>query len=105
MKGLFDRVFLLVFITLFVIIVVVAVYQTWPKYLRSEGLLKEHERLERQIEAKDREIEAVRTKQRRFKEDKTFVEALARESHRVLPGELVFVFEDDEPLSVEVQTK
>ncbi len=105
MKEVFDKVFLCVFIALFTIIVVVAVYQTWPKYLRSEGLLKEHARLERQIEAKDREIEEVRTKQRRFKEDRTFVEALARESHRVLPGELVFVFEDDEPLSVEVPAK
>ena len=51
--------------------------------------------LQERIDRKKREIAELVENQRRFKTDADFVEKIARQNHRVLPGELVFIFEKD----------
>ncbi len=93
MSGLMDRFFRWIFLAIFVAIVATGLLATWPKYRQSGALERERQRLEDRIAAKTAEIEAVKEKQSRFKTDRDFVEALARENRRVFPGELVFIFE------------
>lgn len=50
--------------------------------------------LEIRIANKQREIAHLRENQRRFRNDPDFIEKIARQNHRVFPGELVFVFDD-----------
>lgn len=66
----------------------------WPIYNRMEALKHEDGSLDRQIEAKKREIAKLIEYRQRFKTDADFVEAIARQKRRVYPGELVFVFEN-----------
>ena len=78
----------------------------------ADGALSEiHEMLQRMNELADQaangtlqkndreyiqqEIAQLRDYQRRFRTDKDFVETIARQNHRVFPGELVFLFEKD----------
>ena len=67
----------------------------YPNYLRSEKLKRDNAELREKIAAKQREIAELMANQRRFQTDSDFVETIARQNHRVLPGELVFIFEKD----------
>lgn len=64
-----------------------------PKYRQFEGFQRRRDALRAQIAEKEAEIKALKEKQRRFQQDSSFVERVARENHRVQAGELVFVFE------------
>ncbi len=67
-----------------------------PSYQRSRALKQQEAELNARIAERDREIAALVEKRRRFKTDRDFVESIARKrAHRVFPGELVFIFEDD----------
>ena len=65
----------------------------YPNYRRSEALKRQNADLQALIDEKKLEIERLRDFQRRFRTDADFVEAIARQNHRVFPGELVFIFE------------
>ena len=94
-ESLNDRV--VKYLTYFVLLLIV-VGGTWmmvPDYRRSEALKRQNAELQEQIDSKKREIERLVENQRRFKTDADFVEKIARQNHRVLPGELVFIFEKD----------
>lgn len=65
----------------------------YPNYRRSESLKRENAELQDRIERKKREIATLIENQRRFRTDADFVEMIARQNHRVFPGELVFIFE------------
>lgn len=96
MNSFVDK-FLRVFAGLAVIGVLVGgVMTVWPKLSRVRGLEKQRQQVLAEIEAKNREIAQLRENQRRFREDPDFVEAIARQNHRVFPGEVVFVFERPE---------
>ena len=56
---------------------------------------KKESELQEKIDMKKREIEMLKDYQRRFQTDSDFVEMIARENHRVFPGELVFTFEKE----------
>ena len=93
MNSFFDK-FLRVVAGLAVIgVVICGVIVVWPKLSRVRGLEKQRQQVLAEIEAKNREIAQLRENQRRFREDPDFVEAIARQNHRVYPGEVVFVFE------------
>ena len=64
-----------------------------PKFDRFEGFQRKRDALRAQIAEKEAEIKALKEKQRRFLQDSSFVERVARENHRVQAGELVFVFD------------
>lgn len=66
----------------------------WPQVLRRSALRRQVAELDRRIDEKTREIAALKENCRRFHSDGDFVEAIAREKHRVSPGELVFIFQD-----------
>ena len=68
----------------------------YPVYQRSCALRQQEAELKARIAERDREIAALVEQRRRFKTDRDFVESIARKrAHRVFPGELVFIFEDD----------
>ena len=94
MGKLVDKIFQIGFILAVAAIVVGGVVMTFPKYRQRQGLEKRRAHLERRIAETQREIAALKDKQRRFNTDREFVESLARESRRVFPGEIVFIFKD-----------
>jgi len=94
MDKLLDRLFKGLFFLGFVGIVVTGVAFTYPRHRQASGLMEEKERISRRIDERIRAIAEVKAKQRRFASDREFVETLARQNHRVFPGELVFVFDD-----------
>jgi cell division protein FtsB len=65
-----------------------------PTYRRSQDLKAQEAKCAESIERVNREISALREKQRRFHGDNEFIESIARQNNRVYPGELVFIFED-----------
>ncbi len=87
-----DKLFKGVFLVVFGAIVATGLVITFPKYRQAAALEQERAELERRIDLKNEEIAEVRTMQKRFVEDREFVEALARKDNRAFPGEIVFVF-------------
>ena len=85
------------YLTYFVLalIVVVGAVMMYPDYRRSESLKRQNAELQEQIDRRTREIAQLVENQRRFKTDADFVERIARQNHRVFPGELVFIFDKD----------
>ena len=85
------------YLTYFVLtlIVVVGVAMMYPDYRRSQSLKRQNAELQKQIESRKREIDKLMENQQRFKTDADFVEKIARQNHRVFPGELVFIFDKD----------
>lgn len=77
------------------LIVVVGALMMYPDYRRSESLKRQNAELRDRIESRKREIGRLIENQRRFRTDADFVEQIARQNHRVFPGELVFIFEKD----------
>ena len=77
------------------VIVVCGVATMYPNYKRSEALKRQNAELQARIDEKKREIAQLLDYQRRFRTDADFVETIARQNHRVFPGELVFIFEKD----------
>jgi len=75
------------------LIVVGGLVMTYPNYRRSESLKRQNAELQARIERKKAEIAGLVENQRRFRTDADFVEAIARQNHRVFPGELVFIFD------------
>ena len=77
------------------LIIVGGLVMMYPNYRRSESLKLQNAELQEKIEQKKREINTLIEHQRRFRMDPDFVEMIARQNHRVFPGELVFIFEKD----------
>lgn len=78
-----------------VLIVVVGIAMMYPDYRRSESLKRQNAELQEQIDRRKKEIARLKEDQRRFQTDADFVEKIARQNHRVFPGELVFIFEKE----------
>lgn len=66
-----------------------------PDFRRSQSLKRQNAELQERIEAKKAEIEKLLENQRRFRTDPDFVESIARQNHRVFPGELIFIYDRD----------
>ncbi len=94
-ESLSDKVAKYLTYVVLLMIVVSGAVIIYPNYRRSEALKRQNEELQRSIDAKKQEIAKLVDNQRRFRTDKDFVEMLARQNHRVFPGELVFIFEKD----------
>lgn len=94
MKNLFDKIFQVFFVAVFVAIVATGLMITLPKYRQAAGLEAARVELQHRIDFKKKEIAAVKEKQMRFRTDREFVESLARENRRAFPGELVFIFDN-----------
>ena len=77
------------------LIVVGGLVMMYPNYRRAESLKRQNAELQEQIDRKKREIATLLENQRRFRTDPDFVEMIARQNHRVFPGELVFTFEKE----------
>ena len=84
-------------LTMFVLLVIIVggFVMMYPNYRRSESLKRQNAELQEAIDAKKREIETLRENQNRFRTDADFVEMIARQNHRVFPGELVFTFDKE----------
>ena len=93
MEGLKEKLTRWIALSLVVAIVIGGAIFLWPTYSRLGLLRRQEMKLDRQIAEKQREIAALKENQRRFHTDPDFVEYIARQNHRVFPGELVFLFE------------
>lgn len=93
-EGFKDRLFRVFTVTLALAILVGGIVMLWPDYMRSRSLRERDAKLSAEIEAKRREIAHLRENQTRFKTDREFVENIARQNHRVFPGEIVFLFDE-----------
>lgn len=84
------------FFTVFVIaiILVVGIINWWPVLKRQSSLKERKAALEAEIEEVRKENLEKSESIKRFKTKKEQVEAVARQDHRVYPGEVVFVFPD-----------
>ena len=78
-----------------VLIVIGGLVMMYPNYRRSESLKRQNAELQERIERKKAEIAKLVENQRRFRTVADFVEAIARQKHRVFPGELVFIFDKE----------
>ena len=94
-EGLKDRFFRILTGSILLLIIVGGFFLTYPNYRRSESLKQQNAELQERIDQKKREIATLVENQRRFRTDADFVEMIARQNHRVFPGELVFIFEKD----------
>ena len=75
-----------------VLVVIGGLVMIYPNYRRSESLKRQNAELQETIDRKKREIALLAENQLRFQKDADFVEMIARQNRRVLPGELVFTF-------------
>ena len=82
-------------LTLVAVVFVGGLLVAWPTYRRGQALRRNDAELSSRIEMKRAEIAKLLDNQRRFKTDPDFVEHIARQNHRVFPGELVFLFNED----------
>lgn len=80
-------------VLLIAVIVIGGTVMVYPSYVRGRALKLQESELNEQILAKKREIASLMDCQRRFRADPDFVEKIARQNHRVFPGELVFIFD------------
>ena len=67
----------------------------YPNIRRTQSIKQQNFELQERIDQKKREIAVLIENQRRFRTDADFVEMIARQNHRVFPGELVFIYEKD----------
>ena len=93
MNSIFDKALRIAALLAVLGVVACGVIAVQPKLKSVRALEKQRQQVLADIEAKNREIAQLRENQRRFREDPDFVEAIARQNHRVFPGEVVFVFE------------
>ena len=92
-EGLREKILRILTGSVLLLIVVGGLVTMYPNYKRSESLKRENAELQARIDRKKREIATLIENQRRFRTDADFVEMIARQNHRVFPGELVFIFE------------
>ena len=92
-EGLREKILRILTGGVLLLIVVGGLVTMYPNYKRSESLKRENAELQERIDRKKREISTLIENQRRFRTDADFVEMIARQNHRVFPGELVFIFE------------
>jgi len=93
--GLRDKVLRALTGFVLVLIIIGGLVMMYPDYCRSESLKRENAALQEKICRKKAEIAKLVENQRRFRTDADFVEMIARQNHRVFPGELVFIYEKD----------
>ncbi len=94
-ENLRDKVLRYLIICVLLLIVGGGLVVMYPNYRRSEALKRQNAELQERIDRKKREIATLIENQRRFRTDADFVEMIARQNHRVFPGELVFIFEKE----------
>jgi len=78
-----------------VLIIIGGLVMMYPDYRRSESLKRQNDELQEKIDRKKAEIATLIENQRRFRTDADFVEMIARQNHRVFPGELIFIYEKE----------
>ena len=94
-EGLKEKVLRILTGCVLLLIIVGGLVTMYPNYRRSESLKRQNAELQERIDRKKREIATLIDNQRRFRTDPDFVEMIARQNHRVFPGELVFVFDKE----------
>jgi len=94
-EGLKEKVLRTLTGFVLILIVIGGLVMMYPHYRRSESLKRQNAELQEKIDRKKAEIAVLVENQRRFRTDADFVEMIARQNHRVFPGELVFIYEKE----------
>lgn len=95
-EGIGEKVFKASAIALTMLLLVGGLIVAWPTYRRSCALQSQQAELSSRIDEKKLRIAELQELQRRFQTDSDLVEAIARKNGRVFPGELVFIFDEDQ---------
>lgn len=91
-ENLKEKVMLVLTYGLLAIIIVGGLCFMYPNFRDSKAFKRQNAELQARIDRKKAEIAQLEENQRRFRTDADFVETIARQNHRVFPGELVFLF-------------
>ncbi len=94
--SLKDKVTWWLMVGVMLAILIVGAIFVWPEYMRGKALARQSADLDRAIAEKQQEIARLEENQRRFRYDCDFVEHIARQHGRVFPGEIIFVFGEDD---------
>jgi len=94
-EGLKEKVLRTLTGFVLVLIIIGGLMMMYPDYRRSESLKRQNAELQEKIDRKKQEIATLVENQRRFRTDADFVEMIARQNHRVFPGELIFIYEKE----------
>ena len=89
-----DKILNAIFIGVALVIVVIGLAHLTPTLKRYYALKDKEAQVDGEIASTRRESAEYADRTRRFNSDSEQVEAVARQNHRVYPGEVVFVFED-----------
>ena len=89
-----SKIITVVSYALMLCIIIVACIVIGPIYSRIKQLERKEMEMCESIREKNKEIAKISEYQQRFRSDRDFVEMIVRRNRRVLPGELIFIFED-----------
>ncbi len=91
-----GKIFTLLYWLAMIAVVVGGIYMLVPRYRNYRKLQERRAQLEHDNMAMQQEVAKMRRMRTRFAEDPEFVERIARGNRRIRPGEVVFIFGDEE---------
>ncbi len=88
-----DRVYTAFTVVVVMLVLAGGLVKLYPLYTQYRSLSRQAAALDRKTEDVERQTAELNEKQRLFQTDREFLESIARQNHRVYPGEIVFLFE------------
>ena len=91
-----DKIYTILTVTLVLLVLAGGLVKASPRYSQYRALKAKVAAIEAKASETARTTAELVEKQRRFQTDREFVESIARQNHRVYPGELVFLFPEQD---------
>ena len=91
-----DKIYTILTVTLVLLVLAGDLVKASPRYSQYRALKAKVAAIEAKASETARKTAELVEKQRRFQTDREFVESIARQNHRVYPGELVFLFPEQD---------
>lgn len=91
-----DKIYTAITAAIILLVIACGLVKAAPRYRQYCALKESVGETERRIAEVKRRSDELADKQKRFETDREFVESIARQNHRVHPGEFVFVFSGQE---------
>ncbi len=91
-----DKIYTALTVALVLLVLAGGLVKAYPRYSQYRALKAKVAAIEAKASETVRKTAELVEKQRRFQTDREFVESIARQNHRVYPGELVFLFPEQD---------